>query len=121
VAFRLPTWIVFGIGPSDGAMTAGRRTHRLVAERFGGQLRIGIGTNTGVVIAGTIGGAGKLDLRRTPTADPAAVGSQLAYSKEEPGECELRLRGGFPQPPNTGSVRCGEARRRRERKGWCGF
>jgi len=33
----------------------------LVVERFGGDLRIGIGINTGVVIAGTIGGAGKLE------------------------------------------------------------
>lgn len=31
-------------------------------ERFGGALRIGIGINTGVVIAGTIGGGGKLEL-----------------------------------------------------------
>jgi class 3 adenylate cyclase len=31
-----------------------------VAERFSGELWIGIGINTGVVIAGTIGGGGKL-------------------------------------------------------------
>ena len=30
-------------------------------SRFGGALRIGIGINTGVVIAGTIGGGGKLE------------------------------------------------------------
>ena len=35
--------------------------HRLVAERFGGELRIGIGINTGLVIAGTIGGGSKLE------------------------------------------------------------
>jgi adenylate cyclase len=35
--------------------------HRQVAERFEGDLRVGIGINTGVVIAGTIGGAGKLE------------------------------------------------------------
>ena len=29
---------------------------RVVGERFGGALRIGVGINTGVVIAGTIGG-----------------------------------------------------------------
>jgi adenylate cyclase len=35
--------------------------HRFVAERFDGELRIGIGINTGVVIAGTIGGGSKLE------------------------------------------------------------
>jgi adenylate cyclase len=36
--------------------------HRLVAGQFGDALRIGIGINTGVVIAGTIGGgSGKLE------------------------------------------------------------
>jgi class 3 adenylate cyclase len=34
---------------------------RLVAERFGGELRVGFGINTGAVIAGTIGAAGKLE------------------------------------------------------------
>jgi class 3 adenylate cyclase len=46
---------------ADAAVSAAVRIHRLVAERFGGALRIGIGINTGVVIAGTIGGAGKLE------------------------------------------------------------
>jgi class 3 adenylate cyclase len=46
---------------ANAAVTAAVLIHRLVAERFGGELRIGIGINTGVVIAGTIGGAGKLE------------------------------------------------------------
>ena len=41
---------------ADAALTAAVLIHRLVAERFGGELRIGIGINTGMVIAGTIGG-----------------------------------------------------------------
>jgi class 3 adenylate cyclase len=51
--------------------------HRLVAERFGGALRIGIGINTGVVIAGTIGGGGKLafTLSATPSTWPPASSS----------------------------------------------
>jgi adenylate cyclase len=46
---------------ADAAVTAAVLIHRLVAERFGGALRIGIGINTGTVIAGTIGGGGKLE------------------------------------------------------------
>ncbi len=46
---------------ADAALNAAVLIHRLVAERFGGELRIGIGINTGVVIAGTIGGGGKLE------------------------------------------------------------
>jgi class 3 adenylate cyclase len=46
---------------ANAALHAAVLIHRLVAERFGGELRIGIGINTGVVIAGTIGGGGKLE------------------------------------------------------------
>jgi adenylate cyclase len=46
---------------ADAAVAAAVLIHRLVAERFGGALRIGIGINTGPVIAGTIGGGGKLE------------------------------------------------------------
>jgi adenylate cyclase len=46
---------------ADAAVNAAVLIQRLVAERFDGELRIGIGINTGVVIAGTIGGAGKLE------------------------------------------------------------
>jgi adenylate cyclase len=46
---------------ADAAVSAAVLIHRLVAERFGGTLRIGIGINAGLVIAGTIGAAGKLE------------------------------------------------------------
>jgi adenylate cyclase len=42
---------------ADAAVRAAVLIQRLVAERFGGQLRIGIGIHTGVVI----GGGGKLE------------------------------------------------------------
>ena len=48
-------------GHADAAVGAAVLIHRLVVERFGGELRIGIGINTGAVIAGTIGGGGKLE------------------------------------------------------------
>ena len=43
---------------ADAAVSAAVLIHRLVAERFGGELRIGIGINTGVVIADTVVGGG---------------------------------------------------------------
>src|ERR1700751_4510322 len=46
---------------ADAAVRVAVAIQRLVAERFGGALRIGIGINTGVVIAGTIGGGGKVE------------------------------------------------------------
>jgi class 3 adenylate cyclase len=46
---------------ADAAVRAAVLIQRLVAERFGDALRIGIGINTGVVIAGTIGGGSKLE------------------------------------------------------------
>ena len=42
-------------GHADAAVRAALLIQSLVAERFAGALRIGIGINTGVVIAGTIG------------------------------------------------------------------
>jgi adenylate cyclase len=46
---------------ADAAVNAAVLIQRAVAERFDDALRIGIGINTGVVIAGTIGGGGKLE------------------------------------------------------------
>lgn len=46
---------------ADAAVTTAVQIHRLVAQRFGGEVRIGIGINTGVVIAGTIGGGAHLE------------------------------------------------------------
>jgi adenylate cyclase len=46
---------------ADATVNAAVVIHHRVVERFGGELRIGIGTDTGVAIAGTIGGGGKLE------------------------------------------------------------
>ncbi|GAS99226.1 family 3 adenylate cyclase [Mycolicibacterium canariasense] len=46
---------------ADAAVSAAVQIHRRVAQRFGGELRIGIGINTGSVIAGTIGAGPHLE------------------------------------------------------------
>src|ERR1700712_2012573 len=72
---------------ADAAVTAAVLIHRLVAERFGGALRIGIGINTGLVIAGTIGGAGKLEF--TLIGDTVNVGARVEQLTKTTGDAIL--------------------------------
>ena len=58
-----------------------------VAERFDGTLRIGIGINTGVVIAGTIGGAGKLEF--TLIGDTVNVAARVEQLTKTTGDAIL--------------------------------
>ena len=83
---------VFG-APNDladhasAAVSAAVLIHRLVAERFGGALRIGIGINTGVVIAGTIGGGGKLEF--TLIGDAVNVAARVEQLTKTTGDAIL--------------------------------
>jgi class 3 adenylate cyclase len=63
---------------ADAAVSAAVTIDRMVTERFGGALSIGVGINTGVVIAGTIGGGSKLEFTLIgDTVDVAARVEQL--------------------------------------------
>lgn len=83
---------VFG-APNDLADHAGAAVsvaaliQRLVAERFGAALRIGIGINTGVVIAGTIGGGGKLEF--TLIGDTVNVAARVEQLTKTTGDAIL--------------------------------
>jgi class 3 adenylate cyclase len=72
---------------ADAAVAAAVLIHRLVAERFGGELRIGIGINTGLVIAGTIGGAGKLEF--TLIGDTVNVAARVEQLTKATGDTIL--------------------------------
>jgi class 3 adenylate cyclase len=72
---------------AEAAVTAAALIHRLVSERFGGALRIGIGINTGVVIAGTIGGAGKLEF--TLIGDTVNVAARVEQLTKTTGDAIL--------------------------------
>ena len=71
----------------DAAVNAAVLIHRLVAERFDGALRIGIGINTGVVIAGTIGGGGKLEF--TLIGDTVNVAARVEQLTKTTGDAIL--------------------------------
>src|SRR5271156_4497979 len=72
---------------ADAAAITAVAIHRLVAERFGGALRIGIGINTGVVIAGTIGGGGKLEF--TLIGDTVNVAARVEQLTKTTGDAVL--------------------------------
>jgi class 3 adenylate cyclase len=70
---------------ADAALNAALLIHRLVVERFKGELRIGIGINTGTVIAGTIGGGSKLEFTLIgDTVNVAARVEQLTKTTGDP-------------------------------------
>jgi class 3 adenylate cyclase len=72
---------------ADAAVSAAVLIQRLVAERFGGELRIGVGINTGTVIAGTIGGAGKLEF--TLIGDTVNVAARVEQLTKATGDAIL--------------------------------
>jgi adenylate cyclase len=72
---------------ADAAVNSAVLIQRLVAERFGGELRIGIGINTGVVIAGTIGGGSHLEF--TLIGDTTNVAARVEQLTKTTGDAIL--------------------------------
>jgi adenylate cyclase len=72
---------------ADAAVNAAMVIQRLVTERFAGELRIGIGINTGQVIAGTIGGGSKLEF--TLIGDTVNVAARVEQLTKTTGDTIL--------------------------------
>jgi class 3 adenylate cyclase len=72
---------------ADAAVNAALLIQRRVAERFDGDLGIGIGINTGVVIAGTIGGGNHLEF--TLIGDTTNVAARVEQVTKTTGDAIL--------------------------------
>ncbi len=74
-------------GHADAAVEAAMVINRRVAQRFASELRIGIGINTGSVIAGTIGGGSKLEF--TLIGDTVNVAARVEQLTKTTGDTVL--------------------------------
>jgi adenylate cyclase len=72
---------------ADSALAAAVDIQRVVHQRFAGELRVGVGINTGVVIAGTIGSAGKLEF--TLIGDAVNVAARVEQLTKTTGDALL--------------------------------
>jgi class 3 adenylate cyclase len=86
---------------ADAAVVAALEISRRVIEHFDGTIRIGIGINTGQVIAGTIGGAGKLEF--TLIGDTVNVAARIEQLTKTTGDTILLTQhtlDALAQPPD---------------------
>jgi adenylate cyclase len=72
---------------ADRALEAACEIAEAVEERFGGRLGIGIGINSGPVIAGSIGGGGRLEF--TVIGDPVNVAARVERATRQTGDVVL--------------------------------
>jgi class 3 adenylate cyclase len=72
---------------ADRALEAACDIARAVEERFGDRVAIGIGINSGPVIAGSIGGGGRLEF--TVIGDPVNVAARVERATRETGDVVL--------------------------------
>ena len=69
---------------ADRAVHAAMDIQRLVRQEFGDELRIGIGINTGAVMAGSVGGGGRFQF--TVIGDPVNVASRVERMTRDTGD-----------------------------------
>ena len=69
---------------ADRAVAAALEIAHAVRERYGEELRIGIGINSGRVVAGTVGGGGRLDF--TVIGDPVNTAARVEAATRQTGD-----------------------------------
>ena len=72
---------------ADQALEAALEIERAVAEEFGGGLAIGVGLNSGPVIAGNVGGAGRLEF--SVIGDAVNVAARVEAATRDTGDTVL--------------------------------
>ena len=72
---------------ADQALAAALEIARAVSEEFGGELSIGIGLNSGQVVAGNVGGAGRLEF--SVIGDPVNVAARVEAATRTTGDTVL--------------------------------
>ena len=66
---------------ADRAVEAALEIARAVRDAFGGELRVGLGVNSGRVLVGTVGGGGRLDF--TVIGDPVNTAARVEAATRE--------------------------------------
>jgi class 3 adenylate cyclase len=72
---------------ADCALQAAERIADCVSERYGSELGIGIGINSGPVMVGTVGGGGRLEF--TVIGDPVNVAARVEEKTRATGDTIL--------------------------------
>ena len=72
---------------ADRAVAAARDIATGLAERFGDELRFGIGVNSGPVVVGSVGGGGRLEF--TVIGDPVNIAARVEHLTRETGDTVL--------------------------------
>jgi class 3 adenylate cyclase len=69
---------------ADRAVAAALEIARLVRERYGGEVCVGVGVNSGRVIAGTVGGGGRVEF--TVIGDAVNTAARVEATTRETGD-----------------------------------
>ena len=72
---------------ADNALAAAIEIDRAVADEFAGELTVGVGLNSGRVVAGNVGGAGRLDF--SVIGDAVNVAARIESATRQTGDTVL--------------------------------